>query len=61
MLIFRLVFGLLLVASLLCFALYIGTGQVAWRQRGLKVLTWTLLVALALFAVLVLERVALLL
>ena len=29
MLVFRLVFGLLLVAAVLCFAMYVGTGQVA--------------------------------
>ena len=32
MMIFRLVFGLLLLASLLCFAMSIGTGQVVWRR-----------------------------
>ncbi len=58
MLIFRLIFGLLMVASLLCFAMYIGTGQLPWRRRGIVVLTWTLVAALAFFAVLVLERVA---
>lgn len=61
MLIFRLVFGLFLVASLLCFAMYVGTGQVMWRKRGMVVLKWTLVAALGFFAVLVLERVALLL
>jgi hypothetical protein len=58
MLLFRLVFGLLLVASVLCFAMYIGTNQVVWRQRGWLVLKWTLLAALGFFAVLILERVA---
>jgi hypothetical protein len=55
---FRLVFGLLLVASLLCFAMYIGTSQVVWRRRGIVVLKWTLVAALGFFAVLILERVA---
>lgn len=55
---FRLVFGLLLVASLLCFAMYIGTSQVLWRRRGIVVLKWTLIAALGFFAVLILERVA---
>ncbi|MBU6259242.1 MAG: hypothetical protein KGL18_12960 [Burkholderiales bacterium] len=58
---FRLVFGLLLVAGVLCFAMYIGTGQVAWRRRGVVIVKWTLLAALAFFAVLILERLALLL
>jgi hypothetical protein len=58
MLLFRLVFGLLLVASVLCFAMYIGTHQVVWRQRGIVVLKWTLIAALGFFAVLILERLA---
>jgi hypothetical protein len=61
MLLFRLVFGLLLVASVLCFAMYIGTNQIVWRQRGILVLKWTLLAALGFFAVLILERLALML
>jgi len=58
MFLFRLVFGLLLVVSVLCFAMFIGTGQPAWRQRGLVVLKWTLLAAAGFFAVLILERLA---
>lgn len=61
MLLFRLVFGLLLVASVLCFAMFIGTRQPVWRRRGMVVLKWTLLAAAAFFAVLILERLALLL
>jgi hypothetical protein len=61
MLIFRLVFGLLLLASVVCFAMFIGTREVVWRQRGLLVLKWTLLAAAAFFAVLILERLAVLL
>jgi hypothetical protein len=61
MMVFRLVFALLLVSGLLCFAVYIGTGQVVWRQRGLIVLKWTVLAALGFFAVLILERLALML
>jgi hypothetical protein len=38
MLLFRLVFGLLLVASVLCFAMFIGTSQPVWRRRGVVVL-----------------------
>jgi hypothetical protein len=58
-LLFRLVFGLLLVAGVLCFAMYIGTRQLVWRRRGLVILKWTLLAALGFFAVLILERLAL--
>jgi uncharacterized membrane protein YecN with MAPEG domain len=61
MLIFRLVVGLLLFAGVVCFAMYIGTRQIAWRRRGLTIIKWTVLAALAFFAVLILERLALLL
>ena len=61
MLVFRLVFGLLLVAGLLCFALYIGTSQAVWRQRGVAIVKWTVVAALGFFAVLILERLALML
>jgi hypothetical protein len=58
MLVFRLVFGLLLVAGLLCFALYIGTRQPVWRRRGMVIVKWTLLAAMGFFAVLILERLS---
>jgi hypothetical protein len=56
MVIFRLVFGGLLLAALLCFAMYIGTQQRVWKQRGLIVLKWTVLAGLGFFAVIALER-----
>ncbi len=59
MLVFRLVFGLLLVSGLLCFAAYVATGQAVWRQRGIVLVKWTLISALGFFAVLILERLAL--
>jgi hypothetical protein len=58
MLVFRLVFGLLLVSGLLCFAMYIGTGQLLWRRRGIVIVKWTVIAALGFFAVLILERLA---
>ncbi|CAN5225917.1 hypothetical protein BH11PSE10_BH11PSE10_00210 [soil metagenome] len=61
MLIFRLVVGLLLFSGVVCFALYIGTRQVVWRTRGIVIIKWTVLAGLAFFAVLILERLALLL
>ena len=61
MLIFRLVFGLLLVAGLLCFAVYVATGRAVWRQRGIVIVKWTVVAALGFFAVLALERLALML
>lgn len=61
MVFFRLVFGLLLVASLLCFAMYVATQQPVWRRRGSVVLKWTVLAAAGFFAVLILERLPMLL
>ena len=61
MLIFRLVFGLLLLASLLCFAMSVGTGDAIWRRRGVMILKWALIAAAGFFGVLILERLALLL
>lgn len=58
MLVFRLVFLLLLVSGLLCFAMYIGTGQMLWRRRGIVIVKWTVIAALGFFAVLILERLA---
>ena len=56
MIAFRVVFGLLLVAGLVCFALYIGTGQVVWRRRGIVIVKWTLVAAFGFFAVLIGDR-----
>ena len=61
MLVLRLVFGLLLVAGLLCFAAYVATGNVVWRRRGLVVIKWTVIAGLGAAAVIVLERLAVLL
>jgi hypothetical protein len=61
MMIFRLVFGLLLVSGLLCFAMYIGTSQAVWRARGVIIVKWTVLAAFGFFAVLILERLVLML
>ena len=61
MAVFRLVFGLLLVCGLLCFAMYVGTGQMVWRQRGIVIVKWTVVAAFGFFAVLILERLALML
>jgi len=61
MVLFRLVFGLLAVAGLLCFAAYIATGQPGWRRWGIVIIKWTLIAVLGFFAVLILERLAILL
>ena len=56
MLFFRLVFGLLLLAGLLCFAAFVATGQPVWRQRGMVIVKWTLLAALGFAAVILVEH-----
>ena len=61
MLIFRLIFGLLLLSGVLCFALYVATNDVRWRQRGMVIVKWTVLAAFGFFVVLILERLAVML
>jgi hypothetical protein len=56
MAVLRVVFGLLLLASLVCFAMYIGTRAPVWRARGVRLLKWTLVAAAVFFGVLVVER-----
>jgi hypothetical protein len=58
MLIVRWLVGLLLVAGLVCFALYIATGQVRFRTLGILLVKWTVIAGLGFFAVLILERLA---
>lgn len=60
MLIFRWIVLLLLVAGVLCFAMYIGTGQKRWRGLGIRIVKWTVIAGLGFFAVLLLERMAVL-
>lgn len=61
MLALRLIFGLLLAAGLVSFAFYVGTGNPVWRQRGIVIVKWTVIAGLAAAAVIVLERLAVLL
>lgn len=58
MLIFRTLMFLLLGSSVLCFAFYIGTGQVRFRRWGLIILKWTVVSALVFFGGLILSRMA---
>ncbi len=58
MLVFRWIILLLLVAGALSFAMFIGTGQVRYRSIGIQIVKWTLIAALGFFAVLILERMA---
>ena len=57
MLIFRWLTILLLLASAVCFAFYVGTGQQHFKRMGFVVLKWTLIAAFVFFAVLIAERV----
>lgn len=59
MLLFRLVFGLLLLAAILCFGVYTLSGDKRWRQRGIVLVKWTVMAGLGFFAVIFLERLAL--
>ena len=61
MILFRLVFGLLMVTAVLCFGVYIGTRNRLWLQRGVLIVKWTVLAGLGFFAVLILERLAVML
>ena len=56
MLIFRWIVLLLLVTGLLCFAMYIGTGQTKFRRLGIRIVKWTVIAALGFFARTSLQR-----
>jgi hypothetical protein len=56
LLLFRLVFGLLLLAGLVCFAAFALTGKPAWRQRGIAIVKWTLIAVAGLAAVILLQH-----
>jgi hypothetical protein len=59
--IFRVIVFFLLVAGLLCLAMYVGTKQKKWRYLGIRLIKWTVIAALGFFAVLLLERLAIIL
>ena len=56
MLLFRFVVFFLLLAAGVSFAFYIGTGQLRFRQYGVRLLKWAVMAGLGFFGVLVLER-----
>jgi len=58
---FRALVFLLLVAGLLCFAMYIATGLPRWRELGIRIVKWTVVAGLGFFGVLLLERLAVIL
>ena len=61
MLLFRLLFGLLMLGSVLCLAMYVATGAPLRRRRGWTIVKWALIAALGFFCVLILERLAVML
>lgn len=61
MLIFRWLLMLLMVAGLVCLGLAIVTGQPRWRQMGMVIIKWAVVATLGFFAVLLLERMAIIL
>ena len=58
MLLFRWMILVLLLAAVVSFMVYAGTGQVRFKRFGLTILKWTLIAAFGFFSVLILERVA---
>ena len=58
MLLFRWAILLFLLAAIVSFMFYAGTGQARFKRYGLVILKWTLIAAFGFFAVLILERVA---
>jgi hypothetical protein len=61
MLIFRWLFLLLLGAGAVSLAMYVGTGQQRFRVIGILIVKWTVVAALGFFAVLILERLVVIL
>ena len=58
MLIFRWVVLLLLAAGLVSLAMFVGTGQARYRVLAVRIIKWTLIAGLGFSAVLILERLA---
>ena len=58
MLLFRWLVLLLLLAAIVSFMFYAGTGQARFKRYGLVILKWTLIAAFGFFGILVLERIA---
>lgn len=56
MVFFRVLIGLLALASVLCFVMYASTRDPRWRQRGWLIMKWTLIASVGFFAVLIAER-----
>jgi hypothetical protein len=46
MVFFRVLFTVLILAAMGCFAMSLFTRQPVWRQRGIAILKWTVIAAL---------------
>ena len=58
MLIFRWLMLMLLLAAIVSFMFYAGTGQARFKTYGLTILKWALIAGFGFFGVLILERIA---
>jgi hypothetical protein len=56
-LLFRTLVFALLAAAAVCLAFYLGTGRRHYLRWGVVILKWTVIAALAFFAVILLSRV----
>ena len=56
MLLFRWIFMLLVLMAAISFCVYLGTGQRRYRQWSVLLIKWTVIAALAFFAVLFVGR-----
>lgn len=56
MLFFRWTMMLLMLGVVATFVFYVATGDVKYRNLGLKIMKWAVLAALGFFGVLMLER-----
>ena len=57
MLIFRWLATLLILASALSFVFYLGTGRTQYKRLGILIFKWTVIAALAFFAILFAGRI----
>jgi hypothetical protein len=57
MLLFRWLILLFLLAAIVSFMFYAGTGQARFKRYGLTILKWTLIAAFGFFAVLIFENI----
>ena len=57
MLIFRWLATLLILASALSFVFYLGTGRPKYKRLGILIFKWTVIAALAFFAILFAGRI----